>query len=177
MWYRTSYSQNYYFVPNPVPPPFHDLIFNPKGTEIIWYAYCSKDTCYLHIQTASWRNKSMFFWNTATQTTWYPNLEHVTFLHHCENLKLKTSKYKWQKCGWFMLGKNNYVYHIVFINTIYNALLLCTTFGLLFLLLRPMKQESKKDITWLKAVRHSETQMLGVLNGLMDLQLKKTPKL
>ena len=44
-----------------------------------------------------------------------------------------------------MLGKLNYMYHIVFINTKYNALLLCTTFGLPFLLLPPMKQESKKD--------------------------------
>jgi len=65
---------------------------------------------------------SIFFWNTATQTTWYPNLDHITFLHQCENLKLKTSKYKWQKCGSFMLGKLNYMYHTVFINTVHNTL-------------------------------------------------------
>jgi hypothetical protein len=75
-------------------------------------------------------------------------------------------------------GKTELHYHIVFINTVYNALLLCTTNGLLFLLVRTMKQESKKDITWLKAVRHSETQISGVLNGLMGFQFKKNlPKL
>ena len=26
---------NYYSIPNPILPPFHDLIFNPKSTEIV----------------------------------------------------------------------------------------------------------------------------------------------
>lgn len=125
----------------------------PKTT--ILYQTLSPSISWLHFQSKGhWNNlvgilfqrhmlteetSSIFFWNTPTQTTWYPNLDHIIFLHHCENLKLKASKYKWQKCGRFMLGKLNYMYHTVFNNTVHNALLLCTTFGLPFLLLLPTK--------------------------------------
>ena len=33
---------------------------------------------------------SNLLWNTATHTTCYPNLHHIMFIHHCENLKHKT---------------------------------------------------------------------------------------
>jgi len=33
---------------------------------------------------------SKFLCNTATQTTYHPNLHHIMFIHHCENLKQKT---------------------------------------------------------------------------------------
>ena len=31
-----------------------------------------------------------FLWNTATLITRYPNLDHIMFIHHCDNLKQKT---------------------------------------------------------------------------------------
>jgi len=33
MWHGISYFQNYYSIPNPIPPPFHDTISIQKGTE------------------------------------------------------------------------------------------------------------------------------------------------
>ena len=50
---------------------------------------------------------SIFLWNTANQTTCYPNLDNIMFIHHCEKLKQKTS---W----WFTQEKLNYKYHIMF---------------------------------------------------------------
>lgn len=61
---------------NPDPSQFHDLIFNPKDPEIIWYANCSKQTCYLHLQTSSCRPRSqgILIWTTlsffTTMKTW-----------------------------------------------------------------------------------------------------------
>jgi hypothetical protein len=55
--------------------------------QIIWYGYSSEQTYYLHLQTAPQNRSSIFLWNTATQTTCKPNLDHIMFLHHCENLK------------------------------------------------------------------------------------------
>jgi hypothetical protein len=49
------------------------------------------------------------------------------FLHHCENLKYRTWRYNRQRCGWFMLGKLNDKYIILFANTVFNAAVLCTT--------------------------------------------------
>jgi len=40
--------------------------------------------------------------NTATQTTCYPNLHHIMFIHYCEKLKQKNS-------GFFMHEKLNYL--------------------------------------------------------------------
>ena len=85
---------------------------------------------------------SIFLRNTATQTTCYSNLDRIMFLHHWKNLKQRTSKYKWQKCGWFMLGKLNDKYHIiVFTDTVVTAAVLCTTSVLKFLSLPQMIQE------------------------------------
>ena len=53
---------------------------------------------------------SKFLWNTATQTTCYPNLHHIMFIHHCQNLKQKPS-------GRFMQEKLNYKHHSVFWTT------------------------------------------------------------
>ena len=30
---------------------------------------------------------SQFLWNTATHITCYPNLDHIMFILHCENMK------------------------------------------------------------------------------------------
>jgi hypothetical protein len=88
---------------------------------------------------------SIFLWNTATQTTCYSNLDHSMLLHLCEHLKSRTSKYKWQKCGWFMLGTVNDKYHVIFFtNTVFNAAVFCTTSVWQFLLCPQMKQERKE---------------------------------
>jgi len=48
-------------------------------------------------------------------------------------------------CGWFLLGKLNDKYHIIFLTyTVFNAAVLCTTSVLQSLLLPQMKQERKE---------------------------------
>jgi len=44
---------------------------------------------------------SNLLWNTATQTTSFPNLHHIMCIHHCVTPKQKNS-------GWFMEEKVNY---------------------------------------------------------------------
>jgi hypothetical protein len=79
-----------------------------------------------------------FFWNTATQITCYPNLDHIMFIHHCEKFMEKPS---W----WFKLEKLNYMYHIMFLTNIaFNVTALWSNSPLQFLLPCEMKQESKK---------------------------------
>jgi hypothetical protein len=34
MWYVISYFQNYYFISNPIPPPFHDIISMQKALKL-----------------------------------------------------------------------------------------------------------------------------------------------
>jgi hypothetical protein len=99
MWYRISYSQNYYSIPNLFPHhPFNDFIFNPKSNGIVsstqtqnnlvWILFWRNrlppfSECLLNVQTV---NSS----ETLLSRSCYPNLDHIMFLHHCEILKQKT---------------------------------------------------------------------------------------
>ena len=49
---------------------------------------------------------SKFLRNTATQTTCYPKLDNIMFIHHCEKMKQK----KWM----FHAGKSELQVHIMF---------------------------------------------------------------
>jgi len=82
MVYHTDKTTSPYQALSP-PPLFYDLIFNPKGTEVMWFAYFSKDHVTSIFTQPPVVASSIFFWDTATQTTWYHNLDHITFLHHC----------------------------------------------------------------------------------------------
>jgi len=96
--------------------------------------------------------KSIFFWNTASQTTCYPNLHHIMIIHQCEKLK--------QKIYWMVhAGKTKLQVHIMFwTNTAWhNVAALCTTSELRFVLPCQMKNKIEGyNIT--KAARHSNMQ-------------------
>jgi hypothetical protein len=55
--------------------------------QIIWCGCCSQRNILPSSDNLLKDACSIFLWNTTTQTTWYPNLNHTMFLHHCENLK------------------------------------------------------------------------------------------
>ena len=139
-----SYIQNYYSIPHPISPPFHNIISIRKALklcpstqcQIIWYGN--------FFRQAPKDSSSIVLWNNATKTTCYSNLYHIMFLHHCEKLKSRTSIYTWQECGWFMLGKLNDKYHIIFFTIIvFNAAVLCTISVLQFLLLPQIKERNE----------------------------------
>jgi hypothetical protein len=131
-----------------LPSISHNL--NPKSIEIVSLhadtkssgmdTVLNKLTPFIFWQPPEDAN-SIFLWNTATQTTCYSNLHHIMLLQLCKNLQSRTLKYKWQKCGWFMLGKLNDKYHFIFFTSIvFNAAMLCTTSVLQFLLFPHMKK-------------------------------------
>ena len=60
---------------------------------------------------------SKFLWNTATQTTCYPNLHHNMFIHQCEKWSKKPSR-------WFMQEKLNYKYTLCSEPTLHDVMLL-----------------------------------------------------
>ena len=152
MWCGISYFQNLYSIPNPI--PLHDTISIRKALKIVYFHTDTKssgmDTVLNRHTTPTFRQppedtSSTFLWNFAHQNKCYFNIDNIMFLQHCGNLKWRTSKCKWRKCAWFMLGKLNDKYHIIFFtNTIFNAALLCTTSVLQFLSLPQMKQERKE---------------------------------
>jgi len=81
---------------------------------------------------------SKFVWNTATQTTCYPDLHHIMFIRYCEKL--------------------NYKYHIMFwTNTDVGC---CTLHHICITVSTASSNETRKQkkITKLKAASHSEMQ-------------------
>jgi hypothetical protein len=64
--------------------------FLPHRHKITWNGYCSEEKTISIFRVPPEDANSKFLRNTATQTTHYPNLHNIMFIHHCENLKKKT---------------------------------------------------------------------------------------
>ena len=145
VWRNTILSKLLFYI-KPHPPSILWHHINLKSIEIVSFHRDTKssgmDTVLNKHTTSIFRQppedaSSIFLWNNAPHTTCYAE----TML--CLFTTLKTwSKELW--CGWFMLGKLNDKYRIIFFsNTVFNAAMLCTTYVLQFLLIPKMKQERK----------------------------------
>ena len=114
---------------------------------MFWLYFCHLLILVQHNGDVSPQNtNSNLLWNTATQITCYPNLRHITFIHHCEKSKQKT---QWT----FMQEKLNYKYHIMFwTNTAWcNVAALCTPSELRFIL--PVKWNKVKGYNKTKSCK------------------------
>ena len=104
---------------------------------MFWLYFCHLLILVQHNGDVSPQNaNSNLLWNTATQITCYPNLHHITFIHHCEKLKQTTQ--------WIVhAGKTELQIHIMFWTntTRCNVAALCNPSELWFLL--PVKWNNK----------------------------------
>ena len=117
----------------PYQPP-SPLNFNSKSTKIVSLytdiKWARTDTVLKQPTTSTFRQTaentgSIFPWNTATQTTWYPNLVH-TVSSSLSELEVKHHK-KMTKVWMHHDGKTNLQYIMSFTNTIFKATVFWTT--------------------------------------------------
>jgi hypothetical protein len=91
------HSQNYYLQPNPVSLQLmtsfeskrHCDCFLPHRHKITWNGSCTEETDYLHLECLL-KMQTVNSSETLLPRPRYPNLNHMMFIHHCENLKQKT---------------------------------------------------------------------------------------